>query len=574
MELSVLVPHNGGLRPDLGVKSQDVVRLLKANEPSIDHVRITFCFSKLLTVSESDEAFFQDVGEAIASPDLTELKSLQFNFSGSRDKDEKIDKICMRFFEVMSANRSIENLRINYANPNDISEFIPRMGLFFEKNEELKSIDLNLVRGASEADIESLFTVLKSRKGPIEKIGLTRIGYSGIEQLLTLFNNNSGVTPKRIFMSWNWAEEGRGCLDVSRLLSNEDIDLEEVNLTDEMIDQIGFQRIANALASRKEPLNRLVLKRNQGIGENRGIGGSMGIIEFAQAFASHPDLIPNDLCISGNDIGPVGLQDLSNVLVRRSSPLESLELYANKICTETAKAFLAPFHQHPGLIPKILNLNYNLIDDLDISPLLRQENCALSSIQVYPNEIRCATAIAIARSLATNKTVREILFDIREFPQEGWWALGDALCNETNISATFTSNHTLTRFGCENDYNNSNLPHSTFICWHLTINVLPDKELVARMKIVDTHFARKFDLNPFKKLATSLTAEILGVLSRAFAELEDHGKLPLVQVDGKCKRKQEGVSRNNNLTICFLMVKSIPEMLHGVVDHRKGNNNI
>jgi len=106
----------------------------------------------------------------------------------------------------------------------------------------------------------------------------------------------------------------------------------------------------------------------------------------------------------------------------------------------------------------------------------------------------------------------------------------------------------------------------------LAINALPDKKLVARMKVVDTHFARKFDLNPFRELAPSLIAEILGFLSRAFAELEGHGKLPLVHDYGKYKRKQEGVSRNNNLTICFLMVKCIPEMLHGVVNHRKGNN--
>ncbi|KAL7463726.1 hypothetical protein ACHAXS_004081 [Conticribra weissflogii] len=58
------------------------------------------------------------------------------------------------------------------------------------------------------------------------------------------------------------------------------------------------------------------------------------------------------------------------------------------------------------------------------------------------------------------------------------------------------------------------------------MNTLEDKNLVARMKVVDTHFVRKFDIDAFRVMTPSLIAEVLGLLSRSFADLENHGTLP------------------------------------------------
>ncbi|KAL7463727.1 hypothetical protein ACHAXS_004082 [Conticribra weissflogii] len=66
-------------------------------------------------------------------------------------------------------------------------------------------------------------------------------------------------------------------------------------------------------------------------------------------------------------------------------------------------------------------------------PLLRKKHCSSTSIHLFVDGIRRDTLIAIARSLEINNTVRDILFDDREFPREGWRALGNALCNETNF---------------------------------------------------------------------------------------------------------------------------------------------
>lgn len=106
------------------------------------------------------------------------------------------------------------------------------------------------------------------------------------------------------------------------------------------------------------------------------------------------------------------------------------------------------------------------------------------------------------------------------------WGLGDDLnpidygnlfvsicCDLTSINATILSHHTLSS-GHFRDFD------SPIVNRYFAMNKNPDEKKVARMKVYEAHFARKFNVDFFEDIPPSFLAKFLQIFDQTYAECD------------------------------------------------------
>ncbi len=230
----------------------------------------------------------------------------------------------------------------------------------------------------------------------------------------------------------------------------------------------------------------------------------------------------------------------------------------NDIWDHELREFLEPFRRTQSGTPRKLDLTGNDIGRsgyVELSELLKSRYCTLEEIVLYSlngsPELDDDMVCIFAGALETNDALRELEIETHHVTNVGWGYLESALCDTTSISATFASNHTLVKFG-------STFDDQQYIPNYFRMNQHRDKAMVARLKVIDSHFARQFCVDNFKEWKPSLLVEVLFFVRKAFLEYDNFLVLEPV-FDSR-----EGIPANNSFTIYYLILKNnVPTMVFG-----------
>ena len=146
-------------------------------------------------------------------------------------------------------------------------------------------------------------------------------------------------------------------------------------------------------------------------------------------------------------------------------------------------------------------------DWVEFSRVLGSSRSALKKIYLHGNAINDDVIIAFAHELSQNPDSKLKHLDISKLDSDyfsisnvSWDALLNLLCNTSSIDATWSSNHTLCNLGdfsigeTDNDSEYEvKMPQNVHAL--LEMNKHKDKKQVARMKVIENHFAGDFDVN-------------------------------------------------------------------------------
>jgi len=491
----------------MSIRSQDedLLRRIEANDPNFDAVSIESEFIVELSYEQFDR-----FGHALANN--TSINMIWLFVPETQENVDVTGWLC--FLELIGGNRSIthfyyesasaavKSLRVNSA------MFLRR---FFERNGALEFISLKII---DPDEAEAFASALASRETALESIRID--GANSIELLRLIFEKNPAAIPKQVRTRHIGNEGGEA---LARFLeSANNVGIRKLDVPNGDIGPRGLLRIARALARRDSPLDSLSLELSS--------SSDTFLEEFATAFWENPDSLPNKLNLWGH-ICEAGGRALGTVLVRRGTPLEYLFLHARNEGDHSwvlgVVALLQVLGDNPSKSPKILILEEFHNDFMEpMERLLQNQICSQEILGVF-----CSIQDTEDRSNFQRR-------------------MTSVCCNETNISTTYDSNHTLIR-----------VPHACPQLEHyLTMNVNPDKKKVAFIKVYDTHFARDFQPDFFAVMQPSLLSEVLAFVNQAFADHE-------VFTSEAAPNGNEAAAQatNNSLSIHFLMLKEHPFLL-------------
>mmetsp|Transcript_28125 Transcript_28125/g.57550 ORF Transcript_28125/g.57550 Transcript_28125/m.57550 type:complete len:500 (-) Transcript_28125:80-1579(-) len=484
---------------------EDLLRSIEANDPNFDAVSID-----TRDIAEVSYELFDRVGHALAYN--TNIQELALNIPKSKDRADLVG--WLRFLELIGRNRSItyfhyisasaavKSLRVNSA------MFLRR---FFERNGALEFISLKII---DPDEAEAFASALANRETTLGRIVIHDA--NSIELLRLIFEKNPAAIPKEV-RTRNLGNEGGEAL--ARFLeSANNVGIHELDVSNSDIGPRGLLRIARALARRDSPLDSLSLELSS--------SSDTFLVDFATAFWENPDSLPNELNLWGH-ICEAGGRALGTVLVRRGTPLEHLFLHARNEGDHSwvlgVVALLQVLGDNPSKSPKILFFHEFHNDFMEpMERLLQNQMCSQEVLGVY-----CSIKDTEDRSNFQRR-------------------MTSVCCNETSISTTYNSNHTLI-----------GVPHACPQLKHyLTMNGNPDKKKVACIKVYDTHFARDFQPDFFAVMQPSLLSKVLAFVNQAFADHE-------VFTSEAAPNGNEAAAQatNNSLSIHFLMLKEHPFLL-------------
>jgi len=310
----------------------------------------------------------------------------------------------------------------------------------------------------------------------------------------------------------------------------------------------GFRVLGAALARQERTLKML------SIGPSCDIIPMFprGLILFAKEFLSNPNIFPEKVIFTGIRVDLDAFRILGNVLSSRTSasPIELLDMRHASFTRNGFLAFINALEGSPGQTPKVLHISKNEPEHITtifaISDIVRKPNCSLEKFWMRSLSLDDDSVAHIANSLSKNEKILEFTVNTDEISITGWDHVANALCDTTTIASTYTSNHTLVDFG--------GWQRPTKISWYLELNKNPDKTMVARIKVIDCHFARNFEAgaNHFTGIQPFLVAELLSYVHR-FLLLHDKTRLTY---NNNPFNQGRWNSENNSLTIHYLMLKN------------------
>ena len=113
----------------------------------------------------------------------------------------------------------------------------------------------------------------------------------------------------------------------------------------------------------------------------------------------------------------------------------------------------------------------------------------------------------IAEGLKNNSTVKHL--QMRNSDPK---FLIDVLCDTNSIESVINSNHTLTTMDCNFVPSRSALP-GTLLSDLLALNLIEDKDVVARKKIFRYYFSQDFDVSELREIPTSVFPRLITAMS-------------------------------------------------------------
>lgn len=530
MEVSNLSDDQIGREPRLDTKG--ILQLISENDPSVTRIRIR------MRPPPNVNHSYDVVGRSISKN--TNLRSLCIIWDGFVSVN-----LVTRLFKHMTGNQNIEDLRLDARNcwRKSVIELFCSLESFLGKNGKLKSFEWRGCAMDSQS-VHHLMTSLTSRNAPLEKFGLCSCGinHSRIKQIMLFFKKRPHLTPKSILLDENNVDD-KGCYFLSEILNNKNNDLEEINLRSNSIGRQGALTIATALVSRGRPLERLDISKSIGI-------DSQLAAVFLESFSSTPNLMPCNLILDSTFVCPEGSREFVNILARRNSLIESLQL----VGSSTMLKFAEIFREHPNVLPKTIDLSTNSIY-LDegyflLSGLLRSDCCSLERLVLNPStRINDDIAIHFASSLKWNRSLRELRGSSSNISMGAWDRVVSMVCDTASIMTTYESNHKIYEFYSP--------PNDHKIRFYLNMNNDCDKKHVARRKVFYSHFLYNFSLDEFRGMQPELMSKVLDFVHQAYVSCERNALEAIKEIN-------QGVPEYNSLTINFMLLKNNPASFENV----------
>eukprot|EP00984_Skeletonema_dohrnii_P027305 scaffold16837_cov82-Skeletonema_dohrnii-CCMP3373.AAC.2 len=278
----------------------------------------------------------------------------------------------------------------------------------------------------------------------------------------------------------------------------------------------GWSELRTLLGSGVCKLKELHLHANNYIGNEgvdvlpnglRGIGSFLTVLEMGNNSIGNDGLLAvvealptctslETLNLSGNDFSSavVGLASLSDVIQSDEVNLKYLDVLHCRINDEGLRAL------YPGAANHCLEIDIGGNESITATGLsylsnsIRSDSCRVHTLDLLGIPIESDALEVLARGLAGNKSVRSLYLDAldNDVRVDGWAAFSTTLCDTSNVSSTYLSNHTICRICDESILDEINLPQD--ISLYLGLN-RQHPQYAARCKILMSH--RHLDMTPF-----------------------------------------------------------------------------
>jgi Ran GTPase-activating protein (RanGAP) involved in mRNA processing and transport len=215
---------------------------------------------------------------------------------------------------------------------------------------------------------------------------------------------------------------------------------------------------------------------------------------LSKTLLCHNATIKNlSLCALGNPVMNAGWSDIFESLRSTDSALETLNLSGNTITNGILITLERALINNSRLRELCFQGNSSVTPKgwKTLSRVLRNPNSSLEILDLRNNRMSDKVVVSFAEALANNHRLRELKLDlyykrISNFTSDGLAAFNRVLCDNTSITNTYYSNHTLERiFG--------DIREVTFdiedLYSLLRMNNESNKFEVARLKIIMEHFS-------------------------------------------------------------------------------------
>jgi len=179
-----------------------------------------------------------------------------------------------------------------------------------------------------------------------------------------------------------------------------------------------------------------------------------------------------------------------------------------------------------------LDLQKNSISDIGavkLANLLKGMNCNIKVLALQDNIIGNLGARSITKALSINQTLEAVYLDGNRISEEGWDAFTSVLCNPSSLDATYSSNHTLTALaGNEKE---QHIPNELLSLLQLNKGAnqshIKKKSYVIRQKILQTHLASDFDIEPFTEegMIFYMIPQVLAWVGRDEEDVQSHSAM-------------------------------------------------
>jgi len=324
-------------------------------------------------------------------------------------------------------------------------EFFQPLEVFLSRNETLKSLEI-LGCNITYHTMAFLMMTLSKRRCQLENIKLEDVTNEGLSEMASWFRwfdaRNQAISKRMSFRGIYLLDED--CSNLAAVIENYDIQFEEIDLHgNSFIGPNGWRLILSALARQRYTLQRLnasLCRLND---------AHMGIFILTEIFSANPNVMPDELNLSMNEINLEGIQLLGSLLVKRNPPVKELDLSGNDAKLDGWRVFINSFVSNPTKTPLDLHLrDCGIRGELyrDLARLVQLPTCSLEKLFLKGNaRLNSGRMNQIVDSLKFNATLGEMSLP-GVVTVGGWNRLLSLICDETDICTTYSSNHSLLHF--------------------------------------------------------------------------------------------------------------------------------
>ncbi|XP_042608165.1 NACHT, LRR and PYD domains-containing protein 12-like [Cyprinus carpio] len=299
------------------------------------------------------------------------------------------DRSCSALATVLGSDTNLKELNMNNNNLQD-----PGVKLLCTGLENLKC-ELEILRlsdcGITEEGYKALASALRSNPSHLIELDLTGNdpGQSGVKELNDLLQDPNCRLKTLRFLG---PDANEACQYVTGIVGKNPLLLRELNLSEHELEDTRVNQIACYLQDKHCKLNTLILN-NSGITEE-------GCHVLAAALNSNPSNL-KELDLSKNNLGNSGMKIILTLFENVQCRLEKLKLNFISITGEGCAALASAFNSNL----RDLDLSENQLGNLgvtEISSLLRNSQCTLQILRLSNCSITEEGYKALSSALRSN----------------------------------------------------------------------------------------------------------------------------------------------------------------------------
>ena len=350
---------------------------------------------------------------------------------------------------------------------------------------------LSLQLSSCDIDDASLAVLSKSlaKSKCIKKINvfsngedeITEIGWKSFSAALS-----SPTCPLEIISLQSTRISDEGVISVGNLLTV-NATVKHLNLSDSfLVTSEGWQRFARCLRNPSIALEELGVSHCHYVdGEVRVGLDDEGVIAIGESLAMNTTLKKLDMS-HNNNVTSDGWIQFFHVLLQSKCSLEELNVSCNSIDDDGAENLVDLLITMRDFHTLHLRESDCTANGLRTFTRLLQPSSKVTTLDLGWNEFNDEVVNHFVDMLANNSTLTTLHIGGDKITDRSWAALSHALCDETSIKNTYSSNHTLHTLEKFDDDVRAEIPDD--LSTLLRLNKNQDKSSVRFQKILICHF--------------------------------------------------------------------------------------